>query len=206
MTIFPELCLNGYLLKDNFKKDSFSLEEIQKIFSKHKKDFILSFALKENNNIYNASSVFINGKLKFTHKKINLPTYNMFEEERYFTKGDKLDTFIWKNKKCLIIICEDAWNKEDIKKLKTEKIDYIFIQANSPARGFKDNLEIEEKWLKIQKDISTTLNAHSFFTNRIGFEDGIGFWGGSKVMNNDGIVIGNLEIFEDGILNITEGS
>lgn len=200
MTIFPELCLNGYLLKDDFKKDAFSLKELQKIFSKHKKDFILSFALKENNHIYNASSVFINGHLTFTHKKINLPTYGMFEEERYFTKGDKLDTFLYKNKKCLILICEDAWNKDNIKKLENENIDYIFIQANSPARGFNNDLEIEQEWLKIQKDISINLNAYSFFTNRVGFEDGIGFWGGSKVVNNHGEMINNLEIFENGIL------
>jgi predicted amidohydrolase len=202
MTIFPELSLNGYLLKDEFIKDAFSFKEIKEEFSKHKKDFILSFALKENNYIYNASGVFINGGLCFIHRKINLPNYNMFEEKRYFTKGDKLDTFIWRDKKCLILICEDAWYQDNIKKLENDNIDYVFIQSNSPARGFKDNLEIETKWLDIQKKISIKLNAHTFFINRIGFEDGIGFWGGSKATNNNGKIIDSLEVFKSGILDI----
>lgn len=202
MTIFPELCLNGYLLKDDFKKDAFSLQEVEQLFSKHKKDFILSFALKEENHIYNASGVFINGKLTFIHKKINLPTYNMFEEGRYFTKGDKIESFMWRDKKCLILICEDAWNKDNIRKIQNHNIDYIFIPSNSPARGFKENLEIETRWLDVQKNISIKLNAYTFFINRVGFEDGIGFWGGSKVINNDGNMIQHIKIFKNGILDI----
>lgn len=203
MTIFPELCLNGYLLKDNFKKDAFSVDELEQTFSKHKKDFILSFALKDNNKIYNASGVFINGKLSFIHKKINLPNYNMFEEKRYFSKGDKIDTFIWKDKKCAIFICEDAWHNENIINLKNEKIDYIFIPSSSPARGFKNKLEIESQWLDIQKNISSQLNAHTFFINRIGFEDGMGFWGGNKIIDGNADVVGALEIFKRDILNVS---
>ena len=203
MTIFPELCLNGYLAKDNFQKDAFSKDELETIFSIHKKDFILSFALKEDNHIYNASGVFIQGKLVFIHKKINLPNYNMFEEKRYFTKGCKLDTFVWKDKKCAIFICEDAWNNENIDNMKDKHIDYIFIPSSSPARGFKAKLEIQEQWLNIQKKISSELNAHTFFINRVGFEDGIGFWGGSQAIDNNGDIIKSLEIFKNDILNIS---
>ena len=120
-------------LKMILKKMPFSKQELQKSFSQHKKDFILSFALKEENNIYNASGVFINGKLTFIHKKINLPNYNMFEEKRYFTKGDKLDTFMWRDKKCLILICEDAWNSKNINKLENKKYRLCIYSIKFPC-------------------------------------------------------------------------
>jgi len=197
MTIFCELSLNGYLLKDNFKKECLTKEQLVSNFKKYKKDFIISCALKEDNKIYNASIVFENSKISFIHKKINLPNYNLFEESRYFYEGENINTFTWRGNKCSILICEDAWNDDILNDLKNQNIKYIFIPSNSPARGFYiDKLQIENKWEKIQKDISVKTNAYTFFVNKVGFEDGLGFWGGSKVSNPQGKIISKLELFE----------
>ena len=195
LIIFPELSLNGYLLMDSVYDNSFSIEELE-IFKELSSDIdiILGCALKENikanRKVFNTAIYFSDSKILNIHKKINLPNYGMFEEARFFTDSEKqnIDIINTSFGKTLTLICEDLWSSKNIDKIVSLEAEYIFVIANSPTRGFKDNgdLEIEEQWKAILKTVAILSKAYVIFVNRVGFEDGLGFWGKSRIINKNG--------------------
>ena len=75
----------------------------------------------------------------------------------------------------------------------------ILALVASPARGFSDDgsLEIEKKWYSIIQEVAKECSATLLFVNRVGFEDGLGFWGGSCVVESDGSIVQKLEKFKE---------
>ena len=76
--------------------------------------------------------------------------------------------------------------------------------ANSPARGFgEDGLAIEGQWDALLKALAQLANAYVVFVNRVGFEDGLGFWGGSRVITPRGGIEGRLPLFDEAVETVT---
>lgn len=190
--LFPELSLNGYMLQDAVKEDFFTLEEFDihyDIFAQRSLyiDIILGCVLKVQNRYYNSAIYFSQGKIAHIHHKNILPNYGMFEEARFFDDGDDFVAFETEYGKSIILICEDIWSKDVFEMIVKSDINNVFILSASPARGFvSTGLEIETKWDKILQKLST--NKKVFFTNRVGFEDGMGFWGGSRAYDNQKLI------------------
>jgi predicted amidohydrolase len=78
-----------------------------------------------------------------------------------------------------------------------ENPDYIIALVASPARGFSDSgLYIEDKWYEIIKTVSKECRAKLIFVNRVGFEDGLGFWGGSCIIDEAANMLFKLPRYE----------
>jgi predicted amidohydrolase len=201
VVVFPELSLSGYLLMDRVYDDAYSLSELEvfKELSKEK-DIVLGAPLKSEHRVFNSALYFSDGEIKHIHYKNNLPNYGMFEEARFFFKGSELESFDTKFGKACMVVCEDLWSSKNIDKICQLKPDIVYVIANSPARGFiDDGLEIEKKWKSILKTTSILSGANTIFVNRVGFEDGLGFWGGSMIVGADGIVKKQLDFFDEKI-------
>jgi len=204
VVVFPELSLSGYLLMDRVYDDAYSLEELEVFKSlSHEKDIVLGCPLKDEHRVFNSSVYFSKGDIKHIHYKNNLPNYGMFEEARFFFKGSELKSFETKFGKACMVVCEDLWNSQNIDTVCQMKPDIVYVIANSPARGFTDSgLEIEKKWKSILKTTALLSGANVVFVNRVGFEDGLGFWGGSMVVGADGLLKESLEFFDEKIKTI----
>jgi predicted amidohydrolase len=108
-----------------------------------------------------------------------------------------------------MLVCEDLWEVNLLEDLEDEHPEIIYILAASPARGFSDDgLEIEAIWQKLLEKaakemkaeiVFVNMKAEIVFVNRVGFEDGLGFWGGSRLLNSDGKITAQLPKFEDKI-------
>jgi predicted amidohydrolase len=196
--VFPELSLNGYLLQDKVYEDAFTVEELECFMqASHAVDIVLGCALRENHRIFNAALYFSKGELKHVHHKVHLPNYGMFEEARYFFKGDEIGFFDTLYGKSAIVVCEDLWRAQSIAALGLEKPEIIYVLANSPARDFRDDgLLIKEQWTAILKTTAILCGSYVIFVNRVGFEDGIGFWGSSMIISPSGEVEAELKGFE----------
>lgn len=196
--VFPELSLNGYLLQDKVYEDAFTVEELECfVQASHAVDIVLGCALRENHRIFNAALYFSKGELKHVHHKVHLPNYGMFEEARYFFKGDEIGFFDTLYGKSSIVVCEDLWRAQSIAALALEKPEIIYVLANSPARDFRDDgLLIKEQWTAILKTTAILCGSYVVFVNRVGFEDGIGFWGSSMIVSPSGEVEAELKGFE----------
>lgn len=194
LILFSELSLNGYLLQDKLYEDAWEIHElgILKELS-HDIDIVIGAAVKDLESFRNAALYFSKGKLISKHYKVHLPNYGMFEEARYFKAGSSFESFLTRFGKISMVVCEDLWHKDVHEKLIKENPDYILSLVASPARGFSDSgLDIEDKWYEIIKTVALECKAKLAFVNRVGFEDGLGFWGGSCIVNEDAKIVHKL--------------
>ncbi len=196
--VFPELSLNGYLLQDKVYEDAFHLNELDAFAKASQKiDIALGCALRENHRIFNAAIYFSQGEIRHVHHKVHLPNYGMFEEARYFFKGDGIGFFPSQYGKTAMVVCEDLWRAQTIAELANQKPDVIYVLANSPVRDFKENgLLIKDQWRSILKTTALLCGAYVVFVNRVGFEDGIGFWGNSMIVTPSAEIEAELEEFK----------
>jgi len=204
LMVFPELALSGYMLQDRLFEDAWHVEELDSLakLSRHV-DIVVGAAIRDNDGFRNTALYFCNEKLLSKHYKLHLPNYGMFEEARYFKAGDVFESFEIPHAKISMVVCEDLWHKEVHHDLMAENPDIIVALVASPARGFNDDgLEIEDKWYEIIKTVASECNAKLIFVNRVGFEDGLGFWGGSCVVDEQGRLVDRLPRYEEMIKTI----
>jgi len=201
LIVFAELALSGYMLQDKLYEDAWSLEELDVLAELSEDvDIAVGAALRDGKLFRNAALYFSQGKLLSKHIKVHLPNYGMFEEARYFEDGDSFEAFMAGEKKVSMLVCEDIWHESVHKELIALNPDIILVLAASPARGFADDgLAIEKKWYAIIQEVAKECRAELVFVNRVGFEDGLGFWGGSCVVDKQGTISKTLNKFETAI-------
>tara|TARA_Y100000588_G_C14262546_1_gene928275 strand:+ start:2129 stop:2989 length:861 start_codon:yes stop_codon:yes gene_type:complete len=198
LLVFPELSLTGYFLKDFVpdvaqKKSSKLIKHIASLSEGI--SIVLGFVEESSRHVfYNSAAYFENGKLIYIHRKIYLPTYGMFDESRYFGSGKRIGAFDTNIGRVAILICEDAWHPSLAFLASQDGADYLIIPSSSPFRGTnqaksKSNLAIERSWESILTTYSITYNQFVVFSNRIGYEDGVNFWGGSRIVSPEGKTI-----------------
>jgi predicted amidohydrolase len=199
LIVFPELSLSGYMLQDKLIEDAWHLEELDQLRELSKDiDIVVGAALKEKNHFRNVALYFSQGEFISRHIKVYLPNYGMFEEARYFEAGKIFESFYLRDKNISMVVCEDLWHQNVHHDLITQNPDIIIALVASPARGFNDNtLDIEDKWYDIITTVAQECQATLIFVNRVGFEDGLGFWGGSCIVNKSGKIENKLEKFKE---------
>lgn len=198
IVVFPELALSGYMLQDKLFEDAWRIEELHPLAQASQKcDIVIGAALWDEGRVYNSALYYSSGKLLHIHHKNYLPTYGMFEEGRYFAAGDELKSFSTPHGNAIIVVCEDLWRAETIAAIAASDAELVYVLAASPSRDFQDKgIGIESQWDALLK--ATALLSHNYviFVNRVGFEDGLGFWGGSKVVTPMGETEYALRLFE----------
>ncbi|MFC2074033.1 nitrilase-related carbon-nitrogen hydrolase [Campylobacterota bacterium] len=196
--VFPELSLNGYLLQDKVYEDAFTLDELDCfVQASHSIDIVLGCALRQDHRIFNAGIYFSKGEVVHVHHKVHLPNYGMFEEARYYFKGESIEFFKTLYGTTAVVVCEDLWRAESIAELSARKPEIIYVLANSPVRDFRDKgLLIKDQWEAILKTTALLCGSYVVFVNRVGFEDGIGFWGSSMIVTPSGEIEAELKGFK----------
>jgi len=199
VVVFPELALSGYMLQDKLFEDAWQIDELEPLQRASMKcDIAIGAAIWDNGKVYNSALYFSGGKLLHMHHKNYLPTYGMFEEGRYFAAGDEIKSFKTAQGNAAMVVCEDLWRVQTFGLLCEHDVDVIYVLASSPARDFSDDgLLIESQWDALLKSLALLTKAYVVFVNRVGFEDGLGFWGGSRVITPTGVVEYKLSLLEE---------
>ncbi|HSQ35041.1 MAG TPA: nitrilase-related carbon-nitrogen hydrolase [Candidatus Binatia bacterium] len=184
LIVFPELSLSGYQLKDIaaerlLEKDGAEWREFERLSKKI--DIIVGAPLEEEPGIiYNAALYFSRGKWRHTHRKVQLPNYGMFEEKMIFKAGDTFRTFRIGTMTAGILICREILFPMLAYLYFIQKTDLLIGISNSPQRGIgKDGISSFQLWETMGYVFSQFYHQNYLFVNRVGFEDGIGFGGGS---------------------------
>ncbi len=204
LVIFPELALNGYLLKDAVFEDAYEMSEIEQFAKLSKtRDVVFGFVLQEGHKFYNSAVYCSGGKVLHVHNKNILPNYGLFQEARFFFEGESTDSFHSNFGEVLMVVCEEMFSAKVIEKIASIKPQILIVLANSPARGFEDGkLLIEQQWSSLLSTSAILSGANVLFVNRVGFEDGLGFWGGSCLINPKGEIVKKAPLFEKEFLKI----
>lgn len=205
--VFPELSLTGYSLKDLNTEVALNLSvshKLDKLKEVSKKIDVVCGLVEESSTyaLYNSSSYISKGDIVHTHQKIYPPTYTLFEELRYFSAGKKCDTFETKFGKAGMLVCEDMWHISlpYILAMKGAKI--IYGIAASPTRmGLNtDKFKNHEINSEQHRTFARLLSLYFVFTNRVGYEDGVNFWGGSEIVDPFGNVVASGRLFDEELI------
>jgi len=196
--VFSELSLNGYMLQDKLHEDAWDLDELHTLKEASQKiDIVIGAAVKADGGFYNAALYFSQGEIAHIHNKVHLPNYGMFEEARYFRPGNRIASFSTRFGRAAMLVCEDLWEVNLLEDLEDEHPEIVYVLAASPARGFSDEgLAIEATWQKLLAKAALDMKSEVVFVNRVGFEDGLGFWGGSRILNAEGKIVHELPKFD----------
>src|SRR5262245_14921617 len=116
--LFPELSLTGYFLRDTVPSVALTTNSSElKVLKKLSRQLPFVAGLVEesaDHRFFNSAIYFENGEVCHVHRKVYLPTYGMFDEQRYFARGDRVRTFDSKFGRLAVLICEDLWHPSTI--------------------------------------------------------------------------------------------
>ena len=207
LIVFPELSLTGYTIKDLAWEVAIEPRKnrlLQDLLKKSRQISIVCGCVEsgENHAIYNSALFLEDGQIRHTHRKLYLPTYGMFEEGRYFSRGSHLSSFDSKHGRFGVLVCEDAWHMSLPYALTMDGAEAILCPTASPTRvqGEKKNLSAMQVNHEHQRAYARLLGTYFLFSNRVGFEDGVNFWGGSMITDPSGEAIAAAKMFEEDLL------
>ena len=190
LVIFPELSLTGYFLRDMVPNVALKLSAPEiGCLKKLSRDIAFVAGLVEESpdyRFYNAAVYFAGGEIRHVHRKVYLPTYGMFDEQRYFARGDRVRAFDSKFGRMAILICEDLWHPSTIYLAALDGALAVLCPSTSPLRGITEGQPQDDNaryWELINRTYAETFGLFVIYGNRVGFEDGVGFWGGSEVVD-----------------------
>ncbi len=205
--LFPELSLTGYSLQDLSLDVALNPERstvLKKLLSKSRGISIIIGGVEESAEfgLYNSAFFLENGNLLAVHRKIYPPTYGMFEEMRYFSAGRSVHAVDSGLGRLGMLICEDLWHVSLPYLLVQDGAQVIFGLSASPTRlsGSQDHPALATINTENHRVCARLLSTFLVFCNRVGFEDGVNFWGGSEVIDPNGDVIVRAKLFEEDLI------
>ncbi len=196
LLVFPELSLTGYTLKDLVEHVAIQPKTDQS-FKKLKSlsqgiSFVVGFVEeKERGIFFNSAAYFTRGKIAHIHRKVYLPTYGMFEELKFYAPGNNFNTFPTSFGKAGMLICYDFLHLSSNYLLFVGGSELIIVISAAPGRGHAEDESYASArmWELMGEAVSRFFQAYVLYCNRVGFEDGKSFAGGSFIFNPGGQLI-----------------
>jgi predicted amidohydrolase len=169
-------------------------------------DLVFSFVEEDHRHRYYISSAYLSqGRIVHVHRKVYLPTYGMFEEGRYLATGDRFRAFDTQFVRLGILICEDFWHMSSPYALWLDGADVLLLLSAMPGRGLGPEAapDSSRSVELMNQTYATLLTNFVLHCNRVGFEDGLDFSGGSTVFGPDGKLVAQAPYFEESLLIAT---
>jgi predicted amidohydrolase len=204
LVVFPELSLTGYTLRDlawEVALDPFTDKRLDPLREASKRiSIVLGFVESASNHgVYNSALFLEDGRVQYIHRKVYPPTYGMFEEGRYFSRGDHVAAFDSKLGRFGVLICEDMWHMALPYLLAYDGAEVILSLTASPSRMSPGSQEMANAQVNHEhhKTFARLLSSYVLFCNRVGLEDGVNFWGGSCIVTPGGTLAGSGRFFKE---------
>ena len=207
LLVFPELSLTGYVVQDLAPTLAHAPTPDDPVFrllfeASQRMDLMVGFVDEDERHRFFISAAYLSrGKALHVHHKVYLPTYGLFDEGRFFAWGDSIRAFDTRFGRVGMLICEDFWHASPPYLLWLDGADLMLFASASPGRGLKQDDKLESAWWvehvnRAFASLFTTFVAH---TNKVGFEDGLNFWGGATVFDPDGDLIAQGPYHEEAL-------
>lgn len=208
LVVFAELAVCGYPPRDFLEFDEFVelCHQAALEIAAHCKDIACIIGLPIKNtevagkDLYNAAYFIEDGKIKATVKKALLPTYDVFDEYRYFEPGILFECINFKGRKIALTICEDLWNINDNPLYVSNPMDQLILQKpdlmiNIAASPFSYSHDDER--MVVLADNAKKYNLPLLYVNQVGAQTEIIFDGGSLAFDRMGNLLDEMEYFKE---------
>jgi len=201
VVVFPELSITGYPPEDLLFKKHFVDDNIKVLHSLASKikDIIVVVGFvdrKRNKKLYNSAAVISSGKIKGVYAKECLPNYGVFDEKRYFFKGEKNPIFSLDGIRFGISICEDIWEEKGLSAKQVKDGSQILL--NLSASPYCCGKTIERRSLLVKR--AKQVKAFVCCCNLVGGQDELVFDGSSVVVSPKGEVLAEGRQFKDDLI------
>ncbi|MBL8695023.1 MAG: carbon-nitrogen hydrolase [Planctomycetes bacterium] len=209
LVVFPELSLTGYFLNDLTDDVAMAPTHpaVLKIVKASKgRAAVFGFVERApDHRVYNSTAYAEDGKILHIHRKVHLPTYGIFDDARYLAAGSTFRAFDAKFGRVGVLICEDAWHLASSYLLFLQNVDLIVCVSASPGRGLTERGDVSasRSWEAILEAQAALFQTFVIYCNRTGVEDGVTFFGGSRVIDPFGNVLARAAELEEGVASAT---
>jgi len=166
-------------------------------------DIVFGFVHEDmRQRFYIAEAYLSNGEVVHLHHKIYLPTYGMFDEGRYFDQGEQVRAFDTQFGRVGMLICEDFWHSSPPYLLWMDGADVLIFSSSSPSRGLDGGEKLgDTRWVELVNQAYASLYTnYVIHVNRVGYEDGKNFWGGSSIVDPNGTFLARGEYFDEKLI------
>ena len=191
LVLFPELSLTGYGLGDLV--DAVALHAGHPLWPEvlalsEEVDVALGYVERGDDGwLYNASAYFHAGELLHNHRKTYLPTYGPFDEGRFYAPGGAIETFEAPWGRAALVVCEESWHPSVVHGVVMQGADALLVISNAPGRNPLDGDWASQRGWRANLCAYARLYAVWIaYANRVGYEEGFVFGGGSAVIAPDG--------------------
>lgn len=201
LVVFPELTLTGYSLgrvSDDVARAVDDPEIAGLAEAADGLGCVVGFAEAGRVHTYNSAAYLERGAVRHVHRKLYLPTYDIWEERKHFTPGDSMRSFDTDVGRVAILICSDAWQPALAVLAVQDGARVLIVPANSTGR----RPAIEEEWRDVNRFYARMLECYVVFVNRVGDEPGLGFWGGSHVYDPWGELVAEAPTDEPALISV----
>ncbi len=213
LAVFSELCLCGYFPQDLLERPAFidrNLKELKELAKKLPLPAIVGYAgrVKKGRGkaIANKAALLCGGRMVFEQSKMLLPTYDVFDESRYFQPAERQTTYDFGNEHLGITVCEDVWNdknfwpnmlydRDPVTELVTQGTTLLLNISASPYTIDKRALRFD-----MLRSIAKTHHRAVVYVNQVGGNDSLIFDGASLALTADGKVAAQALAFEEDLV------
>lgn len=215
--VLPETAMSGYFLEGGVVEVARTAEQlfgdIQAEYTDRcgvtapPLDVVVGFYEVSQGKHYNScmyAELGPRARIRHVHRKVFLPTYGVFDEERFVSRGARIDAFDTRFGSAALLICEDAWHSlcGTIAALKGAQI--IYVVSASPGRGFRGpEVDSVRWWRQVVTSMAGEHNVFVVYAGLTGFEGGKGLAGGSMVVSPSGEVLAEAPILRECLLHCT---
>lgn len=207
LLVFPELSLTGYALQDLAPAVAHRPVEDDPVFkpllaASRDLDLVVGFVDEDARHRFFIASAYLSaGRALHVHHKVYLPTYGLFDEGRFFAWGDSVRAFDTRFGRMGLLICEDFWHASPPYLLWLDGAEVLLFASASPGRGLNDGEKLESaRWVEnVNRSYANLFTCFVAHSNRVGFEDGLNFWGGATVFDPNGARLAQGPYFEEAL-------
>jgi NAD+ synthase (glutamine-hydrolysing) len=208
LLVFPELSMTGYQVNDLVPEVAMQATSKDPTFARlldasKALDMVVGFVHEDDRQrFYTAAAYLSQGEVVHIHHKLYLPTYGMFDESRYFAQGNSVRAFNTRFDRMGILICEDFWHVSPAYLLWMDGADVLILHSASPGRGLDTDERLSgSRWVElVNQAYGSMFTTYVIHCNRVGYEDGKVFWGGSSIVDPDGEFVTHGLYFDESLI------
>ncbi len=220
LVVLPEAAVTGYLVEGGVGEVAVTAGTLfDDLVAQHQLagalpfDIAVGFYERWRDRLYNSALYASLGgsgpRIVHVHRKVFLPTYGVFDEERFVEAGHEVGTFATKWGRAALLICEDAWHSLTPTVAALRGAQLVIIPSASPARGIAPQEETiarpanVSRWERVARDVAEEHGIWVVVAQLVGFEGGKGFAGGSVVVSPRGEITARGPLWDEALVEAT---
>ncbi len=221
LLVFPETALTGYFLEGGVRELAVTAGTVfRDLAAQHAlaaappMDVVIGFYEEYRNRYYNSALYASLGGsapgIHHVHRKVFLPTYGLFDEERFVEHGHSVQAFDTQWGRVAMAVCEDAWHSIVPTLAALDGATLLIVPSASPARGVDPDVESVDdpvrrpssvrRWEALARQIAGEHGIYVAFAQLTGFEGGKGLQGSSLVVDPFGEIMVRGPLFDEVLL------